>query len=140
MSEKIKDKIGDIHLYLSKLIDILPESFDLYKSSDEKRWSCEHGFEKIAEAIADLSFLVVKDKKLLGAKDDFSVFDILEKNNIIEKNTAEKMQGIKKMRNIISHQYGEVDDSKVFDALSNYFERDVEEFISSIEKSIKEKK
>ena len=40
------------------------------------------------------------------------------------------------MRNIIAHQYGEIDDELVFKAISQELEKDVNEFIDLIEKGI----
>jgi len=39
------------------------------------------------------------------------------------------------MRNVISHQYGKVDDELVFEAITQELEKDIKEFIEGIEKS-----
>ena len=132
MKERIREKINEIEEYLSRLIDIIPDDLKLYKSDDKARWSCEHGFEKIAEAIADLAFLVIKENKLMGANDDFSTFDVLKNSGIITKELSIKLQDIKKMRNIISHKYGEVDDDRVFNAIKEELGADINEFLNSV--------
>jgi uncharacterized protein YutE (UPF0331/DUF86 family) len=65
------------------------------------------------------------------------VFDILKDNEIISKGLCEKLKDAKGMRNILSHQYGSVDDGVVFHALTEELEKDVEEFVKKIKKAVK---
>ena len=132
MKEKIQDKISEIEDYLNVLNEIAPNSFEEYKSSYEKKWSCERGFENIVEAIIDLAFLVINEKQFKKKEDDLNVFDILAENNIISLELSKKMQDAKGMRNIIVHEYGKIDDEIVFEAISSELERDVRNFINII--------
>ncbi|MBI2632389.1 DUF86 domain-containing protein [Candidatus Pacearchaeota archaeon] len=97
MKERINDKIEEIENYLSRLIDMAPETFEAYKTNGEKKWSCERGLEMISEASIDLAFLIIKYKKLENAIDDIGAFEILKENNIILPELCEKLQDLKKM-------------------------------------------
>ncbi len=130
--EKIKDKVEEIETYLEELESIIPSDFEAYEQDFKSKAACERYFEKIIEAVVDLAFLVIKDKKLKTAEDDKGAFDILAESKIIQKELAERLKDAKGMRNILAHEYGAVDDSIVFDAITGELEKDVREFIDVV--------
>ncbi|MBU0977462.1 MAG: DUF86 domain-containing protein [Nanoarchaeota archaeon] len=98
--------------------------------------ACEHYFEKIVEALADLAFFVIKKKDFPPAEDDIAAFFVLAEKNIISDELARKLKEAKGMRNFISHEYGKVDDELVFEALSGELEKDVGEFLGKVRKGV----
>jgi len=132
---RITDKIKEINEFLEELKSIMPSNFEGYRSSIEKKAACERYIEKIVEAVTDLAFLVIKNKKLRLPEDDIDAFNILLENKIIENDLAAKLKNAKGMRNIISHQYGKIDDEIVFEAITEELEKDVGDFVSIIEKT-----
>ena len=67
-------------------------------------------------------------------EEDKETFDILAKGEIISNELAIKLKDAKGMRNILSHQYGKVDDKIVFESLKEQLIRNIEEFIQQIKK------
>jgi len=134
---KINNKIDEIREYLNELDDIVPQNVEEYKSNIEKKAACERYFEKIVEAITNLAFLIIKNKKLKIPEDDIDAFNILLENGIIDSSLENKLWNAKGMRNIISHQYGKIDDEIVFAAISQELDNDAREFIKSIKKEAK---
>ena len=134
---RIEDKINEINGFLEELKEIIPSNFEEYKSSIEKKAACERYVEKIVEAATDLAFLTIKNRKLKIPEDDIDAFNILLENKIIDENLASKLKNAKGMRNIISHQYGKIDDKIVFEAITEDIDKDVEKFVEQIEKTIK---
>ena len=130
---RINDKINEIKTYLSELEDILPESLDIYKET-KNRAACERFFEKITEAVVDLAFLVIKERKLKIPNEDKEAFEILANSKIISKALANKLKEAKGMRNVLAHRYGEVNDEIIFDAIQNELENDAKDFINSLKK------
>ena len=131
---KISDKIDEIKEYLNELAEIAPSKIEEYKSNIEKKAACERYFEKIVEAITDLAFLIIKNKRLKIPEDDIDAFNILLENRIIDSNLENKLRGAKGMRNIISHQYGKIDDEIVFEGITQDLDTDARKFIKSIKK------
>ena len=131
---KSTDKIKEIGEFLEELKSIMPSGFEEYKSSIEKKAACERYVEKIIEAATDLAFLVIKNKKLRLPEDDIDAFNILLENKIIDRDLYSKLKDAKGMRNIISHQYGKIDDEIVFEAITEELEKDVRKFVEIIEK------
>jgi len=130
---RINDKINEISQFLEELASLIPSSFEEYKSSIEKKAACERYIEKIVEAMTDLAFLVIKDKKLRIPEDDIDSFNILFENNIINSYLAARLKNAKGMRNIISHQYGKIDDEIVFESITEDLDKDVKKFILTVE-------
>lgn len=135
MKDIINDKIRQIDNFIEELYPSIPETFEEYEKDFKTRAICERYLEKIIEALVDLAFLVIKDKKIRIPKEDGQAFIILAENNIIGKELALKLRDAKGMRNIIAHEYGEIDDSQVFNSVKHELIDDANEFIKSIEKA-----
>lgn len=129
---RINDKIEEINEYLRELAEIVPTHFEDYKSSNLTRAACERYAEKIIEAVTDLAFLVIKIKKFEIPEDDTDAFNILLENKLIDNDLAKKLKDAKRMKNIISHLYGKVDDEIVFEAVNEKLEKDVRGFVKKL--------
>ena len=136
IKEIINDKIEQIQQFLSELPDIVPNSLEEYISNISVKAACERYAEKIIQALIDLAFLVIREKKLKSPEDELQAFKILEINNIISNSLSERLQDAKRMRNIIVHEYGEIDDNIIYTSITEELERDAKEFIKSIELSL----
>jgi len=132
MNNRIKDKTEEIEKYVSELDEIIPENYEEYLNDIKSKAACERYAEKIVQAITDLAFLVIKDRKLISPESDIEAFSILSSNNIISIELADRLQDAKGMRNILAHEYGEVDDEIVFNAISSELREDSKEFVKSV--------
>ena len=131
---RIRDKITEIEKFLEELNSALPKNFYSYKNDFKLKAIGERYFEKIVEAISDLSFLIIKEKNLKQPEEEEKVFEILKNNEIISDDLARKFKEAKGMRNILSHQYGNIDDELVFDSIKNELTSDPQQFIKNIKK------
>jgi len=134
MNKRTKGKIEEIERYLNELGEIKPNNLKEYIKDFKTKAACEIYTERIIEAIIDLAFLVIKEKRFQVPESDLHAFCILSENNIISSELSEKLQNAKRMRNILAHEYGEVDDEIVFHSITEELERDAMEFIKRIEK------
>ena len=131
---RINDKIQEIETYLFELSEIIPPTFEEYKDLRTKA-ACERYFEKVIEAIVDLSFLVIKDKNFKIPEEDKEAFDTLAWKGLISRELAEKLRAAKGMRNILAHEYGSIEDELVFHSISEELEQDANLFLNSIKKA-----
>ena len=131
---RVKDKIEEVENYLSELAEIVPESFQDYIHDLKTKAACERYFEKIIEAVTDLAFLIIKDKGFRVPEKDKEAFDVLAEEEIISEELSERLKGAKGMRNILAHEYGEIDDEIVFESVTQELERDTREFIETVKK------
>ncbi len=134
MNKRINDKIKDIKTYLEQLSKIKPKNLNEYEKDFKTKAACERYFEKIAEATLDLAVLVIKERGLPIPEQDYEAFDTLEKEKLIDNVLAKKLRDIKGMRNIIAHQYGDVDDKIMYNSISKELDKDVNMFLRMINK------
>lgn len=132
MENRRGDKIIEIEGYMDNLRDFSPSSFDEYMSDGKSRMACERCFEKIVEAAIDLVVLIIKEGKLGTPMSDRDAFDILSEKNIISSVLSNKLSDAKSMRNIIVHEYGYIDDEKVFHAIKNEILDDINELVGAV--------
>jgi uncharacterized protein YutE (UPF0331/DUF86 family) len=86
------------------------------------------------EAVTDLVMLVIKDKKLIVPEDNSKSFGILAEAKIINEELAEKLQKARGMRNVLVHQYRDVNDEIIFNATSSQ-QGDVKSFLEKVERA-----
>ena len=126
------EKIKDLRRFLEELGRIVPKSVEEYRSNIEKKAACERYAEKIIEALTDLAFLTIKNRKLRMPESDTEAFDILSENKIITDELCTKLKKAKGMRNIIAHEYSSVDDETVFEAITKDLQKDAKDFIRAV--------
>ena len=136
MDERCNEKIKEIQTFMSELQDMLPIDFEEYCSDLKTKAACERYFEKIVEAVVDLTFLIIKHNSFPVPEDDKQALDILAIHNIITPELAEKLKDAKGMRNVLVHQYGVIDDEKVFHAVKEELEGDVMQFLQEVENNL----
>ena len=117
--ERILGKVAELEGYLSELRQILPESFDEYVRSIEKRRACERILQIAVEAVIDICAMLVQGLRLgLPAEED-DVFDKLAQHGVLSQKMVETLRRMEGFRNILVHEYGRVDDRIVFDVAVN---------------------
>ncbi|MBD3355303.1 DUF86 domain-containing protein [Candidatus Woesearchaeota archaeon] len=134
---RIYDKLEEIEAYLSELEEIVPTSFEEYKTDIKTKAACERYFEKIIEAAVDIVFLIIKEKGCKIPEEDKEAFDVLSSEEFISKELAEKMKDAKGMRNILAHEYGKIDDEIVFHSITEEIIKDVNDLLNAIRKGSK---
>ncbi len=133
---KIKDKIEAIEEFLEELKEFTPAAFEEYASNKQVKAACERAVEKVIEAVTDLSFIIISIKKLKIPEDDIASFRILAENKIIPNSLYLKLKDARGMRNILIHQYGEIDDNLIFSAIKDDIEHDVKKFLEIVKERI----
>lgn len=63
--------------------------------------------------------------------------DTLAESELISRGLSTKLKEAKGMRNIISHQYGSVDDEIVFESITSELSKDVLEGIKYVKKMLR---
>ena len=67
---KINEKINQIQKYLDELLETVPNTLEGYESNKIVRAACERYFEKVIEAVTDMAFIVITQKKFRIPEDD----------------------------------------------------------------------
>ena len=132
MENRRGDKIVEIGGYLKEFDSFLPLDFNEYIKNIEKKAACERYFEKIIEAVVDLAFIVIKENEFKSPEFDREAFEILAEKEFISEELSLNLGNAKSMRNWLAHQYGKVDDRKVFDAINSELFYDIRKFLEAM--------
>lgn len=134
---RINDKILELEKYIEELNKIIPSNFNEYLINFEKKAACERYFERIIEAIIDISFIIAKESNIKIPEEEKGIFDTLVTIKIIKQSLATRLKEAKGMRNIIAHEYGQVEDQIVFNSITRELIKDTKLFLKAIKKFIK---
>jgi len=132
---RVLDKLEELKGYVSELEEIMPGNLQEYADLKTKA-ACERYFERIMEAVMDLSFLIIKEKGCKIPEEDKEAFDILVKEGVISQELSEKLKDAKGMRNIIAHEYGKIDDELVFHSITEELVEDIKSLIKEVRKGL----
>ncbi|MFH1505265.1 MAG: DUF86 domain-containing protein [Candidatus Omnitrophota bacterium] len=136
----IRRKLSRLNMYLEKLKPISKKSFKEYKSDFYLKSSTERLIQLIVECATDVNSHTVVEMNNRPPEDYKSSFIKAAEVGLISRDLAERLKGSGGMRNILVHEYMEIDDEKVYEvipeAIKDYQEyiKQVDGFIEKLEK------
>jgi len=133
--KRILSKIDELNQYLSELKEIKISSLDEYINSIEKKRACERLLQISIETVIDICNILVSGLKLGLPSDEEDIFKKLENKKLISKETIKLLREMKGFRNILVHNYGDVDDELVFALISKRL-GDFNKFKGEIQKNL----
>lgn len=112
--ESIERCIKQVRLYYEKPSG-MPFEEDLMKQD-----AIAVNLQRAAEQVLDLANHVIKQKKLGLPKESRESFDILFRAGVIPKELAEKLKGMVGFRNVLVHQYEDLDIKIMVDVIEHH--------------------
>jgi uncharacterized protein YutE (UPF0331/DUF86 family) len=130
----VQARIAKIREYLALLRKI-------YKQADEAKFvrdpliygNAERYLQLAIQCIIDISNHAVADLKLRLPSDNAELFELLAANKTISAALARRLTAMAGFRNILVHEYLEIDRKKVYSVLKNDL-ADFEKFIRAMSK------
>jgi uncharacterized protein YutE (UPF0331/DUF86 family) len=107
--------------------------------ADERRFvsdplihgNAERYLQLAIQAVLDISHHIVADRNLPLPADNKSLFDLLVRQKVVTKKLSVKLAAMAGFRNILVHEYLEIDRHRVYRVLTNDL-RDFESFIRAV--------
>ena len=132
---RIEDRISEIRKRLRQLKEtaesVKPEDF--YKE-DQIIDATERRIQLVIQACMDIASHIVAQMALeKPKKENKEVFTILAKHSILTPSIADRLSLMAGMRNILVHDYLEVDTRKIFNVISHDL-KDIEEFVVEVQR------
>ncbi|MDP2212121.1 MAG: DUF86 domain-containing protein [Candidatus Aquicultor sp.] len=115
--ESIIARLQALEEYSDYLRDLRRVPLSDVKTDIKNRWAIERGLLLAIESILDIGSHIVADEKLGRPKDYTEIIDVLGDKDVIPKDYAEQIRGIAGFRNILIHEYVEIDIEKVYEYL-----------------------
>ena len=134
--ERILAKIDQLDAYIAELKGIVPESFAEYQRVEKKR-ACERLLQVSIEVVIDICNLLVSGLRLGLPAEEEDLFRKLLNAGIVNKEMRDRLREMRGFRNILVHEYAQVDDRIVYEAVKTkledfaLFRREVLEFLKS---------
>ena len=117
-SELIRRKLSRLNTYLEKLEPVRLKTLSEYESDDYLHFSTERLIQLIVECAADINNHVVVETNKKPPEDYRSSFIKAAEAGLITHELARNIQGSAGMRNIIVHEYTDIDHKMVFEAVA----------------------
>jgi uncharacterized protein YutE (UPF0331/DUF86 family) len=114
-------KIDQLDAYIAELKEIAPRSFVEYQRVEKKR-ACERLLQVSIEVVIDLCNLLVSGLRLGLPAEEEDLFRKLLKASVISKEMGGKLREMRGFRNILVHEYAQVDDRLVYEAVKTKLE------------------
>jgi len=129
--ERILAKIDELEGYLKELRSIVPENYNEYLSSIEKRRACERLLQIAVECVIDIGSLLVSGLRLGLPAEESDIFEKLFMNNIISGEVKDILRSMKGFRNILVHDYARLDNALIYEIATTRL-TDFEKFVKEI--------
>ncbi|MBI5400376.1 DUF86 domain-containing protein [Candidatus Saganbacteria bacterium] len=130
--ELVRRKLSRLNMYLDKLEPIIKRSLNEYLSDFYLKSSAERMIQLIVECASDINSHVVVESGNRPPEDYTSSFIRASEVGLIKRDLADRIKGSGGMRNILVHEYMDIDDEKVYKTLPIVLS-DYKEYISQVD-------
>jgi len=111
--DRILARVGELDGYLGELDSIRPVNRGEFGVIEKKR-ACERLLQISIETVVSICQLFVVGLRLGLPSEENDVFKKLERAGIVSPDVAKILHTMKGFRNLLLHEYGDVDDDLVF--------------------------
>lgn len=125
---QILDRMAEEERHLRRLSEL---DHDALAADHDRMHAVKYGFVVAIEAAIDAGRHVIASEQMAIPDSFAQVFTVLGDKGILSSNLAGAMEDAARFRNLLVHQYAEVDDDLVVAVLSNRLE-DLADFRRSI--------
>jgi len=119
--ERVLAKIDRLDAYIAELQEIAPGSFSEYQKVEKKR-ACERLLQLSIEVVIDICNLFVSGLRLGLPAEEEDLFRKLLGAGVISETMHAKLRKMRGFRNILVHEYTQVDDRLVYEAVKTKLE------------------
>ncbi len=138
MKEEIETKLEKLDKYVDELKNLSKQSLSEFKDDKIKQAAVERFFQMSIEVVLDISSMIISQENLEKPDNYRKMILALGKSEILENDFAENFANIAGFRNILVHQYTNIDVEIVYKKLKEKLE-DFDKFARQIAIHVKEK-
>lgn len=102
-------KVSELELYLKQMQEFSALSADGYRNDWKIQRIVERTLQMMIETCADVASHLVSDRGMRTPSSYADTFEVLSENNIISEELCVIMEKMAKFRNVVVHQYEQVD-------------------------------
>lgn len=113
----ISRKAKLIQADLKKLKALRPNSYNDYLTDEDVQLQVERLLERIIGRLIDINYHILKEKHGIVPNDYFESFVMMGQKGQVNQNLAQELAQSTGLRNILTHEYDEIDHRKVYEAI-----------------------
>ena len=134
LRDRVQQKMAECRPYYERVLELRP--LVAQPDADWVVWSAlERNLQLALECAIDLGELVISWKRLERPEENRQVFLILAREGLIDVGLGERLARAAGLRNLLVHQYGQLDRARVREMLSKDF-KDIEVFAQTVAKLV----
>jgi uncharacterized protein YutE (UPF0331/DUF86 family) len=126
-SEVVHERLKALADTLTHLNELRTLAYDPFRKEFRNLWAAERGFQIAAEALFDIGNHILAGQFHASPKDYQDIIRLLADHHVINAELASRLKGLGGFRNILVHDYLDVDPGIVYDQLQKGL-ADFEEF------------
>ncbi|MHB1407403.1 MAG: type VII toxin-antitoxin system HepT family RNase toxin [Desulfitobacteriaceae bacterium] len=130
--DKIEQRLVKLEQAMRKLKEIALQSWEQYNNSEALRDRAERNLQVAAQACIDIANHIIADRGYRTPQGYAESFSVLAEEGIISDRLADKMKMVAGFRNILVHDYLEIDNKIVYSSLNHL--DDFKQFASNVYK------
>lgn len=115
--EKIEQRLMKLEQAVRKLKEIANQSWDEYKENEALRDRAERNLQVAAQTCIDIANHIISDKGFRTPQGYADSFNVLCEEGLIPGGLADQMKLVAGFRNILVHDYLEIDNKIVYQSL-----------------------
>ena len=128
----VQSRLGKIREYVALLRKIRSLADEAHFVKDPLIYGNAERYLQLAiQAVLDISNHIVADMKLNLPSEPRELFSLLAKHKVFSTRLAEKLVSMSGFRNVLVHEYLEIDRHRVFNIMNNNL-GDFEKFIKAV--------
>lgn len=124
-------KLSELEIYVAQVKEFSNITLEQYKADWKPQRIIERTLQMIIETCVDIANHIISDSNMRPPKTYADTFRVLSENGILAANLFTVLEKMAKFRNIVVHQYEEVDAEIVIVILEKHL-GDFEEFKKTI--------
>ena len=113
-------KISELEVYMKQIKEFSNITLDSYKADWKIQRIVERTLQMMIETCADIAAHIISDSGMRAPTTYADTFKVLSENNVIDAELLTIMEKMAKFRNVVVHQYEEVDAEIVVVILSKH--------------------
>ncbi len=117
--EKVEQRLMKLEQAVRKLREISKQPWEEYQSNEGLRDRAERNLQVAAQACIDIANHIIADKGYRTPKGYADSFNVLSEEGIIPNILSDKMKMVAGFRNILVHDYLEIDNKIVYQSLKH---------------------
>lgn len=129
--ERVEKKLNLLEGTLTELEKLSDLSYETLTASLQKQWAAEHGLQLAIQTLLDIGSHILVEAGERGIDNYTDVIKLLGEKDVLPVEFANSIKSMAGLRNILVHEYTEVDLNVIFKILNSRLE-DFRRFISFI--------